>query len=255
MTAPRSPQPAQLADALAQFSAGHFAEAQRIAEQIVAADPNDARALHVVGAAAAQLGRTDEAIGRLRQATQMDPALADAWLDLARLLDAARRPDEALDALKHLARLRPDCDHLLGVADGLFKRRHFREAVDFYRQAIELRPDSADLRNRLSAALLETQDPTGAESAARAAIELDPRFARAHFNLGSVLRKTNRLEEALDAFRKALQIDPNFAQAYTNMAQLLAMLERMDEAEAAVRRAIELEPGRSTFWSNLAMVL
>ena len=61
MTAPRSPQPAQLADALAQLSAGRFADAQRIAEQIVAADPNDARALHVAGAAAAQLGRTDEA--------------------------------------------------------------------------------------------------------------------------------------------------------------------------------------------------
>jgi tetratricopeptide (TPR) repeat protein len=278
-----------LEDALAHFRAGRWADARRAAEEITARDPQNAAALHVAAAASAQLGEHDRAIADLRRATQADPNLAVAWLDLALVLEKIGRVDGAIDALARVALLQPDAPRLKSVADALFKRRRFSESVDFYRRAVALAPHDPDLHNRLASALLESNDPAGGEAAARQAlhlapdhaaalfnlgsaaqkqdrldeavecyrkvIALKPRFALAYCNLGVVLQEQNRIADATDAFRKAAELNPKLGLALSNLGHMLALVNHFDEAEQFSRRAVELEPNNPTFLNNFSTVL
>jgi tetratricopeptide (TPR) repeat protein len=82
--------------AYAYFMAGRKVEAKTIAEPIH-------RRLH----AFESLQRWDDAINDARWLTELEPHVADRWIDLGDMLHAVGRYDEATSAYKHLAQLDP----------------------------------------------------------------------------------------------------------------------------------------------------
>jgi protein O-mannosyl-transferase len=90
------------------------------------------------------------------------------------------------------------------------------EASDHFAAAARLRPDSADARLALGAALNDLgalqSDQGDYEKAIltfREALRIDPALQPVHVNLGLALVKSNRLAEALPEFREALRLEPN----------------------------------------------
>ena len=65
----------------------------------------------------------------------------------------------------------------------------------------------------------------------RQALEIDPRFAAASTNLGSLYAELGDLESARDAFDQALDADPNQPEAQANLAELAL---RQGETELAI---------------------
>src|SRR5438067_1986203 len=63
--------------------AGHYAHAEQLYRQVVAADPNHADAYRLLGILAAQSGRREMAIGYHEQAVALQPYNADFHFDLA----------------------------------------------------------------------------------------------------------------------------------------------------------------------------
>ena len=100
-----------------------------------------------------------------RQAIELDPALADAHLNLGRLLHEGGEPAAA-------------------------------EA--HYRQALTLYPDDALAAYNLGVALQDQERPSEAAAAYEQALALDPKLADAHFNLSGIYE---RLGEKAAAFR------------------------------------------------------
>jgi len=75
------------------------------------------------------------------------------------------------------------------------------------------------------------------------AIKLRPEFPEAEFQRGQALLPLNRREEAEQAFRRAIELKPNWVLPYSKLGFLLSrIMKRQGEAESLLRKALELEP-------------
>lgn len=81
----------------------------------------------------------------------------------------------------------------------------FADAAKSYRQAISLKPKSAEAYSLLGSALEQAGKFREAEGALRKAISFKPNFAEGYYHLGNFLKAQHRESEAEEAFRKAKQ--------------------------------------------------
>ncbi|GEM_PF-5394602 len=82
----------------------------------------------------------------------------------------------------------------------------YAEAADSYRQALSLKPDSAEGYSLLGSALAQAGNYREAEEALRKAVTLNPNYAEGYYHLGNFLKSIGKQSEAEAAFRKAKQI-------------------------------------------------
>ncbi len=105
-----------------------------------------------------------------------------------------------------------------------------QEAVDCYRQVLELDPVHAAAYINLGTLFYNQQNYVEAENCYRKAVEADPRYALAYFDLGNVLDETGRLDEALLAYKSAILLAPTYADAHYNLALAYEKLKRPRQA-------------------------
>jgi glycosyltransferase involved in cell wall biosynthesis len=97
----------QLALALKQHQAGNVRQAEEMYRKILAADPGNADAWHLLGMAAHQAGRHPEAVEAIRQAIALDRNQAAFHNNLGLVYRALGRPEEALRCYDEALRLKP----------------------------------------------------------------------------------------------------------------------------------------------------
>ncbi len=130
---------------------GRLDEAAAAYMSVLRVAPDHADALHLLGVLEAQQGRPDRALPRLQRAAQLSAANPEIRLNLANVLLASGRGDEALQAYRTALGLRPDFREahtalLRAIARiGAFLESENRagEAVPLWREAIALAPDDA----------------------------------------------------------------------------------------------------------------
>jgi len=143
-----------LSRALAHHQAGRLAEAEQLYRAILAADPNHAGALHLLGVLAMQSGRAADAAGLIRQAIARNPHESVFHSNLG----------EACRALGQI-----------------------EEAIACFRRALELAPNFPAAHNNLALALTVSGQLSEARQHFETAIALDPDYVEPHYNLARVL--------------------------------------------------------------------
>lgn len=149
-----------------------------------------------------------------------------AWLahyNLGNDLRLHKKYNEAIDQYRQAIQLNPKYDwahNNLGMALGNIPD-HLPEAIAEYRLALGLRPDSAEAHNNLANALLQTP---GNELEAiyeyEAALRIKPDFVEAKYNLALVLAKTGRLDQARVELQEILRDHPGFAPAMETLGKM-----------------------------------
>jgi predicted O-linked N-acetylglucosamine transferase (SPINDLY family) len=275
--------------ALQHQQAGQLAEAEDLFRQILEAYPDQADALHLLGALYVQAKRPDVAESTLRHALLLrdDPAFK---ITLGLALQATARYDEAVALYRSLAAARPDFIEAylhMGVAlsaAGKFEEsarafqeavtrspdnpvaqgnlgvvlvhlRRFDEAIWMLREALVRQPRDADFHAALGAALFFKGQFAPAEASCRQAIALNPRQGQAHNVLADLLRDTGRPAEAAAAARQAAELLPDFSEAQINYGESLRAAGTMDAATAHYRRALERLPASADLHNNLGNCL
>jgi tetratricopeptide (TPR) repeat protein len=220
-----APGPAELLGAgLKHQRDGRLAEAEACYRQVLAAQPDQADALHLLGVIAHQVGRHDAAVELIGQAIKRDGQNPIYFSNLGVVLKDQGKLDEAMIAYRQAIRLKPDYAEAhsnLGYA--LWDQGKLDEAVAACRQAIRSNPDLAEAHSNLGIALKGQGKLEEAVAACRQAIRIKPDFADAHSNLGIALKDQGKLEEAIAACRQAIRFRPDFADAHWNES-LLSLL-------------------------------
>ena len=117
--------------------------AVRCYERILAADPDDARALASMGFQLAQQDRLREALARFDRVAQLLPDSVDAHYNRAFLLQKLNDHEAALDAFERALAISPDHDlALYGKALSLISLRRLDEAVAPLERNTKLQPMS-----------------------------------------------------------------------------------------------------------------
>jgi tetratricopeptide (TPR) repeat protein len=197
-----------------------MADADEICRRAIAAEPDNADAMHLLGIIAQQSGKLGEAIDYVRQAIALNPKIPVYHANLGEMCRLAGRIEEAKAA---------------GEA------------------ALALDPDHAEAHNNLGIVLFELGDFTGALVHYERAIAVKPAFVHAHSNRGNALQRLKRFDEAEPSYRRAIEIAPDFADAWNNLGTTLRELKRPEEAEAAYRKALDMRPNDPDLLDNLAL--
>ena len=117
-----------------------------------------------------------------------------------------------------------------------------REAVEWYRQALAVRPVYPEAHNNMGVALRATGDLRGAVHHYGEALRLWPGYALAHSNRATALAEAGHTAEAVQAYREALAINPDNADAHNSVAKVLASAGRTGRGGARTPGGIAPRP-------------
>jgi tetratricopeptide (TPR) repeat protein len=233
-----------LEQALDLHGQGRLAEAERLYEQVLAANPNQAGARHMLGVLRAQQGRNQEALDLIAPVVAANPGDALALANFGNVLNALHRREEALQNLDRALALAP------GYPDGWCNRANvlqdmgrLEEALASYDRALSLKPDFLLALNNRGNTLLKLQRYEAALGSYDYALALNPNYAEAHSNRADVLQRLCRYDEALAGYEQALAIAPDLALTWNNRGAALQHLGRLEEARESFARAAQLAPG------------
>ena len=128
------------------------------------------------------------------------------------------------------------------------------EAINEFKKAIDLDPDSAHAHDNLATVYSEKKLYTQALEEYLTALRLEPDSATAHYNLACFLA-THAHEMAIDQYKEAIAQDPEYPDAHLNLGMTYADLDQREEAKAEFKAAMELEPGDPLARHELAAML
>jgi tetratricopeptide (TPR) repeat protein len=279
-----------LQEALRLHQAGHIAQAEVLYRQVLAIDPCNCDALHLLGVAARQSGQFDAALDligraisnspstayfhsalglvffemkRLEESAQaywqsirLQPDFPEAWNNLGNTLSHQHRTDEALSAYQRSIDLRPDYTTGLQNLGGLLYRLgRLDEAAAAYEHYLKLKPNSPDVLCDLGVILHNQCQFRQAIAIYRQALAVNPTYFHAMNNMGAAFSKLQRYEDSIRWYRKALAIDPNDYSTLCNLGSVLWKAEEPDEAILILQKAIAISPERPEAHSQLGLAL
>lgn len=226
------------------FAGGRFREAAELLQKVIAQDPRNAAAYHLLGVVAHNAGSNlDKAITFLTRALELSPKDGQIAANLTEMLRLAGRLDEAVAMGQRAVSLAPrsaSAHSNLGIA--YYDAKRFAEAEECQKRAIAIDPTHAGALNNLGSIRRVLLDLEGAVGHYRKVLQLHPTHVESANNLGSVFTDLERLEEARDILQQALARQPRFAEAQKNLGRVLLMLGDLDGAESSLRAALQIRP-------------
>lgn len=189
-----------------------------------------------------------------RRALAANPRGLDVLLEMASMLQAAGRHDEALEFLRQCEQVAPGDHHaLVEQGKSLSEVGRLDEAEQVLRRAIRVRDAAAEYN---LATVLDRQDRWDqARQHYERALAIDPFHARAMNNLAVGFDRRGRAGDALVLYARSLQAAPDNAETYSNLGSALMGLRRFGEALRALETAVALDPDAPDAHNNLGIAL
>lgn len=218
-------------------------------------DPAKAEALVNLAAIFGDRDETDTGLALNRRAFVVMPDSPDAVLRQGVLLRRAGRAEEAISFLQAAWGRQPgNTEVALNLARAQVDLGHLPVARRVVMAAIALAPQT----HELYASLATSHDPrwsTDRDIAwAKAAICLRPLESRSWLNLCAEAYRDGRIAEAYSASRRTLLLDPSSPMGMRNLAAAAINLHRLAESRMLSRRVLLLLPGNPDAMYNLAEI-
>jgi tetratricopeptide (TPR) repeat protein len=245
------PENTRIKQALARdlLSADRTAEALKVYQELVAADPRDADSLLRLAEIYRERGEYSQAHATLGKARQLDSQNLELRYEEVNLLDAEGKTDAAVAALRAMLNDTAAKTYtgeekgrrtiLLERLGMLYRNaEHYSEAVDAFRQMADIEPEAAP---RVSAAIVDTwrtaKDFKKADAELQAALKKSPKDRALNGAKASLLADEGKIDEAVAVLRavpdgdKELAIQIQIAQVYEKGKRFDDMGKALDAAE------------------------
>jgi tetratricopeptide (TPR) repeat protein len=139
-------------------------------------------------------------------------------------------------------------------------------AIDSYKKALDLAPNSTVIMERLAETRAKAQQLREAVEEARAVLKLDPDNVDAHRLLARIYVRTlgdqsasesqkENLTKAVDEFQAILKIQPDDAYSSLWLARLYRFENRHTDAEKVLRNLLQRDPGNGPALEQLSQLL
>jgi tetratricopeptide (TPR) repeat protein len=224
--APAAPvQPQELLkEAVHHHQSGDYRAAESLYRRVLAAAPDNADALHLLGVALRQLKQHEDAEQYIRRAIAARPETAQYHASFGNLHKDRARYEEAAASYREALRLKPDYAEVhYNLGTTLHHLNRMDEALAHFREATRHNPSFAEAWYNLGNVLQDREAFGEARACYERAIELKPGDVRAHSNLGTVHIQEGRLPAAIAAFEGAIAVDGDSADAHWNLSLALLL--------------------------------
>jgi tetratricopeptide (TPR) repeat protein len=238
------------------INAGDNEGAIRTARELIAAGKGPAELYSLVSRAYTKTNQIKEAYDALREATRLEPDVAEHYIDLAMLCLEHENYDLGLEIVDIGLKYRPDSSMLYlqrGVVVAM--KGSVEQAETEFTKANRAAPEDPAPYVALAMVWMQRGQTTKAIEVLRTRARVTTQAGTPHavilYALGIALIRSGAAPddadstEALHAFLEAVRLQPAFVQAQAELGKLL--LKRGDVAAAIshLERAIALEPGNA----------
>jgi tetratricopeptide (TPR) repeat protein len=216
-----------------------FRLAHELCLKILAAQPDHADALFLLGMLAAEHRNYGKAIELIDRALALEPRKAEYLAHRGRCLIALQRPREAFEAARSALDLGPrDALTLDTIGVVMTRAGAHAEAIEPFRRAVARDEEKPAYRYNLGASLQFVGDLRAAEAEYRQALRLDPQFYRAWSSLAQVARAPLTAAEVA-ALERALEDSSLDADAELHLCHALAKQHEDEGRYATAFRLLE----------------
>jgi tetratricopeptide (TPR) repeat protein len=227
-------------------------------DQALRLDPHSAEAHFDLGLVRERQRENDAAIREFQLALQYDPALLQARCALG---SALADPPAAEAEFRKALSVNPELVCALdGLAQVLLNGGRYDAALDYWRQAVRIQPDSPDLQLALATAMYKVAKarqgdglpPVDGSTVAdaigllTALLSKHPGMTAAHFTLGNLYANEQRFREAADEYRVVVRQDPTDRVALAAEVKALVDVTAYTDVLAPARDYVRLEPNDPT---------
>jgi predicted O-linked N-acetylglucosamine transferase (SPINDLY family) len=193
------------------FQAGDVGKAEAAFRKVLSKDERQFDALHMLAVINAQRGNYPEGIRLMGRALAVNPAFAEAHVNLGRMQA---------------------------------ETRDFDAAAESYHRALSLNPRLPVAHSNFSAVLRNLGFRAEALSHSETALRLASNYADAWYNRGRILLDMHRFDDARASYEKALALDPANVDAATGLALALHLSGRYADAVSCLDRVLQARPSQ-----------
>uniref|UniRef100_A0A8C9VMS7 dolichyl-phosphate-mannose--protein mannosyltransferase n=1 Tax=Scleropages formosus TaxID=113540 RepID=A0A8C9VMS7_SCLFO len=267
-----------------------FAEANEIYLQGIENCPDSSDLHNNYGVFLVDTGGFQLAAVHYQHAVRLKPTHYVAMVNLGRLLRSSNDNKEAEAWYKRALQVTRKVEILTPLGALYYNTGRYEEALQVYREAAALQPDSTDIWLALAQVLAMAGRTKEAEKmtfgiiskneacvecfrllsaiyskrgshqealeALEKALEQNPEDpgvrAELHFSKGNQLREMNMLDSAFESYKKAVELNPDQSQAWMNMGGIQHIKGDYSLARLYYQRALRLSPGSKLLKENLA---
>ncbi len=196
---------------------GQYADARKQFEEALKLAPNCAGAYNGIGATYLRQNDFKKAEVELRKGLGIEALNVHILNNLGSATYHQEKFDQCIVFYKQALQLaktdEAKVEPMVNLANALADQRHNDEAIDYFNQALRIRPDFAMAYNCLARMYYNTKKYELAAENARRAVKFKPEYAMAYYHLGLAEAALNNKGEAEKALEMSLRYekDPSYA--------------------------------------------
>ena len=241
-------------DAWSLLAKGQRAEAIRLLNDVIKANPGNADARLLLGSVLQETGDRDGSIAQLTEAVRLRPRSAEAQNALGEAYNAFGDLEAARPHFEKAVQLDPKLAQAhINLGAVLVQAGEFGPAATHLDRAIALlgpKPDAAYAHYLLAKVHTEQEDVRKAAAELQQAVTLRPDFAEAWSDLGDARRTLMDDSGAIAALERAVALAPDDAVARTRLGSEYLGQHKPHLAVAHLQAAARLDPrDQSTLYS------
>ena len=242
--------------ALSLAEAHEYAEAVRLFQRTNELRPQTYEVLYNLGLALYNLDRLVEARQSMISAAAIASTDADPYYRLGLISSAQGDTKAALTYWKKALELRPQFAEVnFMIGEELLKTQLPEKSIPFYERALEQSQGQLIYFLRLGVAYVRGQQYTRAREVFTTALQRHPENANLYFLLGYAGRAEGQYDESVAAFKHALKLQPDNPDVLSNLGYIASQRGESVEAERLLRRAIEIDPKSFPSYHDLGRLL
>ncbi|HVO63702.1 MAG TPA: tetratricopeptide repeat protein [Terriglobales bacterium] len=232
------------------------ADAKKLNEEVLKANPNDGEALVYRGQIQIREGQARDAAETLQQVLQNEPDNAVAHYHLGIAFDMLGNVSRAEGEWRNAVRLNANItDAQKALAAAEMRNGEWDALRDTSTQIINLQPNVPDGYALRAIAEINRKQVSDAENDLQKAMDVAPQSPVGYVQMGNLRASQNRLADALSNYEKALDRDANSAEAMLGIANVYLSQKKVDSAIARVQAQLGKQPGNSNFHYILGSLL
>ncbi|XP_038852573.1 protein O-mannosyl-transferase TMTC1-like isoform X1 [Salvelinus namaycush] len=232
-----------------------FAEANDVYLQGIESCPDSSDLHNNYGVFLVDTGEGDLAAAHYQHAVRLKPAHYVAMVNLGRLLRSSSENKEAESWYKKALQVTRKVDILTPLGALYYNTGRYEEALQVYREAATLQPDSTDIWLALAQVLAMAGRSKEAEKMTLGIISKQGSCIECYRLLSAIYSKRGNNTEALDALDKALLQNPLDmsvrAELHFSKGNQLREMNQLDRAFESYKLVVELKPDQSQAWMNM----
>ncbi|KAM9407193.1 protein O-mannosyl-transferase TMTC1-like isoform 1-T1 [Salvelinus alpinus] len=232
-----------------------FAEANDVYLQGIESCPDSSDLHNNYGVFLVDTGEGALAAAHYQHAVRLKPAHYVAMVNLGRLLRSSSENKEAESWYKKALQVTRKVDILTPLGALYYNTGRYEEALQVYREAATLQPDSTDIWLALAQVLAMAGRSKEAEKMTLGIISKQGSCIECYRLLSAIYSKRGNNTEALDALDKALLQNPLDmsvrAELHFSKGNQLREMNQLDRAFESYKLVVELKPDQSQAWMNM----